>query len=89
MLIELQKHNRGEKNLLLTVDCLSRNLMVEPLKTKFVAEPAQASTMIKHEQAEKVSTDDGTECLCACKALCIERRIDLFSTFSQNGSSKV
>ena len=43
--------------------------------------------MIKHKQPEKVWVDDGTEFLGAFKALCIERGIHFYGTFSEKKSA--
>ena len=84
----LAKYNNGVKYLLVAVDCLSRYLRVEPLKTKYATETAQVfKKMIKHKQSEKVWVDDGTEFLGAFKALCTERGIHLYSTFSEKKSA--
>ena len=79
----LAKYNRDVKYLLVAVDCLSRYLRVEPMKTKYATEAANAfKKMIKHKQPEKVWVDDGTEFLGAFKRLCNSRAIHLYSTFS-------
>ena len=66
------------------VDCLSRYLRVEPLKTKYATETAQVfEKMVNHTEPEKVWVDDGTDFLGAFKALCTERGIHLCSTFSE------
>ena len=76
------------KYLLVAVDCLSRYLRVEPLKTKYATETAQVfKKMIKHKQPEKVWVDDVTEFLGAFKALCTERGFHLYSTFSEKKSA--
>ena len=80
----LAKYNRDVKYLLVAVDCLSRYLRVEPMKTKYATEAANAfKKMIKHKQPEKVWVDDGTEFLGAFKRLCNSRAIYLYSTFSE------
>ena len=57
----LAKYNRNVKYLLVAVDCLSRYLRVEPMKTKYATEAANAfKKMIKQKQPEKVWVDDGT-----------------------------
>ena len=43
--------------------------------------------MIKHKQLKKVWVDDGTEFLCAFKALCNKQGIHLYSTFSEKKSA--
>ena len=46
----LAKYNRNIKYLLVAVDCLSRYLRVEPLKTKYATEAAEAfKKMIKNK----------------------------------------
>ena len=39
---KLAKYNRGVQYLLVAVDCLSRYLRVEPLKTKYAKETTEA-----------------------------------------------
>ena len=85
---KLANYNSGVKYLLVAVDCLSRYLRVEPLKTKYATETAEAfKKMIKHKQPKKVWVDDGTEFLGAFKALCNKRGIHLYSTFSEKKSA--
>ena len=51
---KLAKYNRGVRYLLVAVDCLSRYLRVEPLKTKYAKETAEAfKKMIKTKQPKK------------------------------------
>ena len=51
---KLAKYNRNIKYLLVAVDCLSRYLRVEPMKTKYATEAAEAfKKMIKNKQPEK------------------------------------
>ena len=84
---KLAKYNRNVKYLLVAVDCLSRYLRVESLKTKNATETAKAfRNMIKHKQPQKVWLDDGTEFLGAFKTLC-NKRIHLYSTFSEKKSA--
>ena len=81
---KLAKYNRNIKYLLVAVNCLSRYLRVEPLKTKYATEAAEAfKKMIKNKQPEKVWVDDGTEFLGAFKHLCTKRAIHLYSTYSE------
>ena len=85
---KLAKYNRNIKYLLVAVDCLSRYLRVEPLKTKYATEAAEAfKKMIKSKQPEKVWVDDGTEFLGEFKQLCNKRGIPLYSTFSEKKSA--
>ena len=81
---KLAKYNRNIKYLLVAVDCLSRYLRVEPLKTKYATETAEAfQKMIKNKQPEKVWVDDGKQFLGAFKQLCNKRGIHLYNTFSE------
>ena len=85
---KLAKNNRDVKYLLVAVDCLSRYLRVEPLKTKKATETAKAfRNVIKHKQPQKVWVDDGTEFLGAFKTLCNKPGIHLYSTFSEKKSA--
>ena len=81
---KLAKFNRNIKYLLVAIDCLSRYLRVEPLKTKFATEKAEAfQKMIKNKQPEKVWVDDGKEFLGAFKQLSNKRGIHSNITFSE------
>ena len=52
---KLAKYNSGVKHLLVAVDCLSRYLRVEPLKTIYAIETAEAfKKMIKHRQPKSL-----------------------------------
>ena len=82
---KLAEYNRNIKYLLVAVDCLSRYLRVQPLKTKYATETAEK--MIKIKQPEKVWVDDGKEFLGAFKQLCNKRGIHLYSTFSEKKSA--
>ena len=85
---KLAKYNSGVKYLLVAVDCLSRYLRVEPLKTKYATEIAEAfKKMIKRKQPKKVWVDDGTEFLGAFKAHCNKRGVHLYSKFSKKKSA--
>ena len=85
---KLPKNNRNIKYLLVAVDCLSRYLRLEPLKTKYATEAAEAfKKMIKNKQPEKVWVDDGTEFLGAFKPLCTKCGIHLYSTYSEKNSA--
>ena len=51
---KLANYNRNVKFFLVAVDCLSRYLRVERLKTKYATETAKAfRNMIKHKQPQK------------------------------------
>ena len=63
-------------------------LRVEPLKTTYVTETAEAFKMIiKHKEPEIVWVDDGTEFLGAFKTVCTEKGIHFFSKFSAKKSA--
>ena len=81
---KLAKDNRDVKYLLVAVDCRSRYLRVEPMKTKNATEAAQAfKKMIKYKQTLKVLVDDGKEFLGVFESLCGKRGIHLYSTFKE------
>ena len=85
---KLAKFNRNIKYLLVAVVCLSRYLRVEPLKTKYATEAAEAfKKMIKNKQPAKTWVDDGAEFLGAFKQLCTKRGIHLYSTYSEKKSA--
>ena len=78
---KLAKYNRNIKYLLVAVDCLSRCLQVEPLKTKYATEAAESFKKMKEKQPEKVWVDDGTVFLGEFKQLCNKRGVQLYSFF--------
>ena len=81
---KLAKYNRDVKYLLISVDCLSRYLRVEPMKTKYATEAAQAiKKMIKYKQPLKVWVGDGKEFLGAFVSLSEKRGIHFYSTFTE------
>ena len=82
------KYNRNVKCLLVVVDCLSRYLRVERLKTKYARETVLAfEKMIKNKQPQKVWVAYSTEFLGAFKTFCNKRGIHLNSTFSEKKSA--
>ena len=77
-------YNRNVKCLLVAVDCLSRYLRAEPLKTKYAMETVLAfKKMIKNKQPQKVWVEYGTEFLEAFKTFCDKRGVHIYSTFSE------
>ena len=85
---KLAKHNNNVKYLLVAVDCLSRYVRVQPLKTKNSVEVAKAfQAMIKWKQPQKAWVDKGTEFKGEFKKLCDRRRIHLYSTQSEKKSA--
>ena len=59
---KLAKYNKDIKSVLVAVDCMSRYLRVQPLKSKYAITPAEAfNQMIKAEKPKKVWVDKVTE----------------------------
>ena len=80
--------NAGIKYLLIAVDCLSRYLRAEPLKSNYATTTAKAfKRMIKHKQPKKVWVDAGTEFMGNFKTLCQRRNIKIYQTFSEKTSA--
>ena len=72
---KLAKYNKDIKYLLVAVDCLSRYLRVQPLKSNHATTTAEAfNQMIKTEKPKKVWVDKGTEFKGSFKTLC-EKKI--------------
>ena len=85
---KLAKYNNNVKYLLVAVDCLSRYVRVQPLKTKFSKEVTEAfRKMIKFKTPKKVWVDKGTEFKGEFKNLCDKRGIHLYSTHSEKKSA--
>ena len=81
---KLAKYNRGVQYLRVAVDCLSRYLRVEPLKTKYAEGTAEAlRKKIKPKQPKKIWTDKGTEFQGEFEKLCTEREIVKHNTHSE------
>ena len=84
---KLAKYNNNVKYLLVAVDCLSRFVRVQPLKTKFSKEVTEAfRKMIKFKLPKKVWVDKGTEFRGEFKNLCDRKGIHLSSTHSEKKS---
>ena len=85
---KLSEYNRGVKYLLVAVDCLSRYLRVEPLKSKYATTTAEAfKKMIKNKQPEKVWVDAGTEFKGSFQTLCKNKKIEIYKTSSEKKSA--
>ena len=85
---KLAKYNRWVQYLLVAVNCLSRYLRVEPLKTKYAKETTEAfKKMIKLKQPKKVWVDKGTEFKGEFEKLCIKREVIKYNTHSENKSA--
>ena len=72
------KENKDVKNLLVAVDCLSRYLRVEPLKSKFATTTEDAfKKMIKNKRPKKVWVDAGTKFKGSFSTLCQKNDIEV------------
>ena len=84
---KLAKENKDVKYLLVAVDCLSRYLPVEPLKSKYATTTADAfEKMIKNKRPKKASVDVSTE-LRALSALCQKNEIQVYKTLGEKKSA--
>ena len=85
---KLAKENKDVKYLLVAVDCLSRYLRVEPLKSKYAITTADAfKKMIKNKQYKKVWVDAGTVFKGSFSTLCQKKAIEVHKTFSEKKSA--
>ena len=72
---KLAKENKDVENLLVAVDCLSRYLRVEPLKSKYATTTEDVfKKMIKKKQPKKVWVDAGTEFKGSFSNFCQKKR---------------
>ena len=90
----LAKHNRGFKYLLVAVDIFSRFLQVRPMKTKTGKETAKALESILDKpltgSIRRIHVDSGGEFYNKhVKALMQDRKIKIYSTFSQEIKSSL
>ena len=85
---KLAKENKEVKYLLVAVDCLSRYLRVEPLKSKYATTTADAlKKMIRNKRPKKVWVDAGTEFKGSFSTLCQKNEIEVYKTFSEKKSA--
>ena len=85
---KLAKENKDVKYLLIAADCLSRYLLVEPLKSKYVTTTADAfKKMIKNKQPKKVWVDAGTEFKGSSSTLCQKNENEVYKPFSKKKST--
>ena len=86
---KLSKQNSGIKCLLIVVDCLSRYLRVEPLKSKYATTTTADAFkhLIKHKQPKKVWVDAAKEFRGNFKTLCQRRNIEVYQTFTVKKSA--
>ena len=84
---KLAQYNHDVKYLLVAVDCMSRYLRVQPLKSKYATTTAEAfKLMITTKQPKKVWVDKGTEFKGSFEALCKKKGINTYSTESEKKS---
>ena len=77
---KLALYNRDIEYILVAVDCLSRYLQFEPLKSKYATSTAEAfKQMIKHKKPQKVWVDAGTEFKGSFKTLCEKMQIHIYN----------
>ena len=85
---KLAQYNHDVKYLLVAVECMSRYLRVQPLKSKYATTTAEAfKLMITTKQPKKVWLDKGTEFKGSFEALCKEKGIKTYSTESEKKSA--
>ena len=69
--VKLADYNKNIKYLMVAVNCMSRYLRVQPLKSKYATLTAEEfKQMIKTKQPQKVWVDKGTEFRGSFKSLC-------------------
>ena len=74
---------------MVAVDCMSRYLRVQPLKSKYATSTAEAfKQMIKTKQPQKVWVDKGTEFKGSFKTLCEKKGIKTYTTESEKGQTR-
>ena len=84
---KIAKYNKDIKYLLVAVDCMSRYLRVQPLKSKYARTTAESfNQMIKTEKPKKVWVDKGTEFKGSFKTLYEKKGIKTYTTESEKKS---
>ena len=84
----LAKENKDVKYLLVAVDCLSRYLRVEPLKSEYTTtKPDAFRKIIKNKQPKKVWVAAGTEFKGSFSTLRQKYKIEVYKTFSEKKSA--
>ena len=85
---KLAKYNKDIKYLIVAVDCMSRYLRVQPLKSKYATATAEAfNQMIKTEEPTKVWVDKGTEFKGSFKTLCEKKGFKTYTTENEKKSA--
>ena len=81
---ELADYNKNINYLMVAVDCMSRYLRVQSLKSEYATSTAEAfKQMIKKKQPQKIWVDRGTEFKVSFKTLCEEKGIKTYKTESE------
>ena len=81
---KLADYNKNIKYRMVAVDCMSRFLRVQPLKSKYATSTAEAfKQMIKTKQPQKVWVDKGTEFKGSFKTLCEKKGFKTYTTESK------
>ena len=85
---KLAKENKDLIYLLVAVDCLSRYLRVEPLKSKYAKTTADAfKKMIKNKRPKKEWVDAGTDFKGLFSTLCQKNDIEVYKRLSEKKSA--
>ena len=86
---KLSKQNSGIKYLFIAVDCLSRYLRVEPLKSKYATTTTADAFkhLIKHKQPKIVWVDAANKFRGNFKTLCQRRNVEVYPTFTVKKSA--
>ena len=81
---KLADYNKNNKYPVVAVDCMSRYLRVQPLKSKYATSTAEAfKQIIKTKQPQKVWVDKGTEFKWSFKTLCEKKGIKTYTIRSE------
>ena len=84
---KVAKENKDIKYLLLAVDCLSRYLRVETLKSKYaLTKPDAFKKILKNKRSKKVWVDAGTKFKGSFTTLCRKNEIEVHKTLSRQYS---
>ena len=85
---KLADYNKNIKYLMVAVDCMSRFLRVQPLKSKYATSTEEPfKQMIKTKQPKKVWVDKGTEFKGSFKTLCEEKDMETYTTECEKKSA--
>ena len=85
---KLADYLKNIKYFIVAVDCMSRYLRVQLLKSKYATSTAEAlKQMIKTKQPQKIWVDKGTEFKESFKTLCEKKGIKTYTTESEKKSA--